>query len=579
MSIVTSLFCEHCGAANEPQVAICGFCGQPLQELQAASYDAESGGLLAGTLLKGRYRIIKPVGQGGMGTVYRAQDVEFNDRPVAIKELMPSNVSTEAGEEAIESFKREATLLAGLQHANLPSVFEHFEENGHWYMIMSFIRGETLEAYLERTGRTKLPLDEVLQIGKQLCAVLQYLHTQYPPIIFRDVKPANIMRVPDGRIYLIDFGVARRFKVGQKKDTTPFGSLGYAPPEQFGKAQTTPRSDIYSLGATMYQLLSGHEPDAAPFRFPALQTLEPTLPAPLVTLIEQMVDMDAEKRPASILFVEQKLQEISLKNAPIQPFSSFTFPSRPPSRKPLYVLAMVFVSICCLVAGGFAGDSIGVVNTRNADFAVAAATATAGVNATATAVQVAAMPDPYLPQGQLALFDPLTQANFWQEQSDSNFGGSCKFTSKGMEINQKGPSKFFPCAESTVYHNFVLEVKMTIVKGDCGSVIIRENSASSQFYPLEICSDGHYYFNIFSDPNNWTSLTRDNTPAAFNPSGQTNIVAIVAINNTFDLYANGKKIDSVQNSALSMGMVALSADAPTNDTTVVYQDVRIWALS
>src|SRR5258708_868324 len=234
--------------------------------------------------------------------------------------MIVSGLNPKAVSEATEAFTREATLLAALQHPNLPGVFEHFQEDGRWYMVMSFIQGETLEAYLTRTNRNKLPLSEVLSISKQLCTVLHYLHSQYPPIIFRDVKPANIMRAPDGQIYLIDFGVARRFKPGQKKDTTPFGSIGYAPPEQFNKTQTTPRADIYSLGATMYQLLSGHEPDTTPFHFPPLQSLEPTMPTKLVALIEQMLDMDEMKRPLNMLIVEQRLQEISADNPSLQAF-------------------------------------------------------------------------------------------------------------------------------------------------------------------------------------------------------------------------------------------------------------------
>jgi len=133
-------------------------------------------------------------GQGGMGKVYRAQDLELNERAVAIKEMIVSGLRAWEVIEATEAFKREATLLAALQHPNLPTVFEHFEENGRWYMVMSFIPGETLEEYLKRTNRTRLPLNEVLDIGQQLCTVLSYLHSQQPPLIFRDVKPANIMR-------------------------------------------------------------------------------------------------------------------------------------------------------------------------------------------------------------------------------------------------------------------------------------------------------------------------------------------------------------------------------------------------
>jgi len=220
VNIPTAPFCEQCGAANEPQATICSVCTHPLHTPRTTNDATEHESLLAETLLKGRYRIIKAVGQGGMGKVYRAQDLELNERAVAIKEMIVSGLRAWEVIEATEAFKREATLLAALQHPNLPTVFEHFEENGRWYMVMSFIPGETLEEYLKRTNRTRLPLNEVLDIGQQLCTALSYLHSQQPPLIFRDVKPANIMRAPDGHIYLIDFGVARRFKPGQKRDKT-----------------------------------------------------------------------------------------------------------------------------------------------------------------------------------------------------------------------------------------------------------------------------------------------------------------------------------------------------------------------
>jgi serine/threonine protein kinase len=188
---------------------------------------------------------------------------------------------------------------------------------------MSFIKGETLADYFSNAQGGKLPLDEALQIGIQLCTVLDYLHNQQPAIIFRDLKPTNIMRMPDGHIYLIDFGIARHFKPGQAKDTAYYGSMGYAPPEQYGKAQTTPQSDIYSLGATLHQLLSGHDPSSSPFRFPLLSSLMPSVPASLAALITQMLELDEEKRPASVLLVKQELQRI------VSPPSQISIPAQP----------------------------------------------------------------------------------------------------------------------------------------------------------------------------------------------------------------------------------------------------------
>ncbi len=243
-----------------------------------------------------------------MGAVFLAQDTQLGNRLVAAKEMSQSNLSPQDLQLAIETFKREAYLLAGLQHPNLPSIHDYFEQAGHWYLIMSFIQGESLEKYLTRIPNGRLPLAEALQIAWELCNVLGYLHNQRPPIIFRDLKPSNIMRSPDGHIYLIDFGIARLFKPGQAKDTTSYGSMGYSPPEQYGRAQTTERSDIYSLGVTLYELLSGYDPSSSPFRLPPLQSLIPTLPERLVRLITQMLDLDENRRPASIKVIQQALQ-------------------------------------------------------------------------------------------------------------------------------------------------------------------------------------------------------------------------------------------------------------------------------
>src|SRR5258708_1864232 len=143
---------------------------------------------------------------------------------------------------------------------NLPHMYDHLFEIGRWSLVMSFIPGKPLGEYLKRGSGRKFPVEEALQIGVRLCTVLHYLHSQQPPIIFRDLKPFNIMRTFDGHLYLIDFGIARHFKPGQAKDTAAYGSLGYSAPEQYAKAQTTPRSNIYGLGALLHLMLSRLDP-------------------------------------------------------------------------------------------------------------------------------------------------------------------------------------------------------------------------------------------------------------------------------------------------------------------------------
>ncbi len=181
--------------------------------------------------------------------------------------MSQSSLNPQEIAEAAENFKREAHILAALKHPNLPSIYEQFSETGRWYLIMDFIEGETLEEHLMKKQEGHLSVEETLQIGLQLCTVLAYLHSRQPPIIFRDLKPSNIMLTPEGNLYLIDFGIARHFKPGQNRDTIALGSPGYAAPEQYGKAQTTPRSDIYSLGAVPINFSQGMIHLLAPFGF------------------------------------------------------------------------------------------------------------------------------------------------------------------------------------------------------------------------------------------------------------------------------------------------------------------------
>lgn len=224
--------------------------------------------LSEGHLLDNRYRVRKVLGVGGMGRVYLSNDTRLANRPVAVKEMILGDGVAE--KKAIEDFTREATVLARLSHPGIPTLIDHFAENSRHYMVMEFVAGGDLEKLIQQSGG-KLGEDRTLRWARQILSVLEFLHAQTPPIVYRDLKPGNIMIDKDGRAMLIDFGIARFLPKSGR--ATQIGSPGYAPPEQY-VGNVEPRSDLYSLAATMHHLLTGRDPVLEPpFSFPPVKQL------------------------------------------------------------------------------------------------------------------------------------------------------------------------------------------------------------------------------------------------------------------------------------------------------------------
>ncbi len=275
-------------------------------------FENHTGRLPPQSLLQQRYVIVGQAGKGGMGAVYQAVDTRDTHRRVAIKEMSQGHLSDAGLAEATAQFQREATLLGRLSHPNLPHIYDAFNERGRSYLVMDFIDGKTLLQLLKESGFRPLPVAQVLGYALQLCDVLAYLHQQHPPIIFRDLKPTNVMVTANGHVFLIDFGIARIFKEGQEQDTALLGSPGYAAPEQHGSAQTNPRSDLYSLGATLHCCLTGRDPYNADdrFTFPPVRQYNPQVPVELDQLIQRLLALDERQRPASAVEVQQALLKI-----------------------------------------------------------------------------------------------------------------------------------------------------------------------------------------------------------------------------------------------------------------------------
>ncbi len=307
--------CPRCGRRTRAGAQFCGFCGAPL----AAT---APGRLASGHVLKGRYKVVRPLSKGGMGAIYLVEDNSVFGKQRVVKEMLdyvdPADYPDAAAyqqavQHAHRRFEEEARTLASLRHHGIPDIMDYFSEAGHNYIVMEYIEGTNLEQRLthdDAQGRKiagrPYPADEVIRYGIQVCKVLEYLAGLAQPVVHQDIKPANLIVDPTGGVWLVDFGTAKARlavqpggKVGLQKSSV-YGTVGYAPPEQY-KGQSEPRSDVYALGATLYHLATDDDPRGHPFRFPRLAALPPGLGAALGAALEQ----DVTRRPTAAQFRSQ----------------------------------------------------------------------------------------------------------------------------------------------------------------------------------------------------------------------------------------------------------------------------------
>lgn len=248
--------------------------------------------LKIGSIIDGKYKILNKVGQGGMSVVYLAMNEKAN-KQWAIKEVRKDGVKD------FELIKQglivETDMLKKLSHPSLPSIVDVIEDDNTFLIVMDYIQGNPLSKTLEEYGAQSQ--ENVVEWAKQLCDVLGYLHSRKPPIIYRDMKPANVMLKPDGSITLIDFGTAREYKSKNIADTTCLGTIGYAAPEQFGgMGQTDARTDIYCLGATLYHLVTGMNPCEPPYEIRPIRQINPALSSGLEKIIMKCTQRDPDAR-------------------------------------------------------------------------------------------------------------------------------------------------------------------------------------------------------------------------------------------------------------------------------------------
>ena len=277
-----------------------------------------------GSVIDGKYKILNVVGKGGMSVVYLAMNERAN-KQWAIKEVRKDGM--QSFEVVKQNLVAETDLLKKLNHPHLPSIIDVIDCDDTFLIVMDYIEGNPLSKALETSGAQNQ--DDVIEWAKQLCDVLGYLHSRKPPIIYRDMKPSNVMLKPDGNVMLIDFGTAREFKYSSVADTTCLGTQGYAAPEQFGgHGQTDARTDIYCLGATMYHLVTGHNPATPPYEMYPIRQWNPMLSSGLEEIILKCTQRNPEDRYqscAELLYALDHYRDLDIENKKVQSFKWKTF--------------------------------------------------------------------------------------------------------------------------------------------------------------------------------------------------------------------------------------------------------------
>lgn len=277
-----------------------------------------------GSVIDGKYKILNVVGKGGMSVVYLAMNERAN-KQWAIKEVRKDGM--QSFEVVKQNLVAETDLLKKLNHPHLPSIIDVIDCDDTFLIVMDYIEGNPLSKALETSGAQNQ--DDVIEWAKQLCDVLGYLHSRKPPIIYRDMKPSNVMLKPDGNVMLIDFGTAREFKYSSVADTTCLGTQGYVAPEQFGgHGQTDARTDIYCLGATMYHLVTGHNPATPPYEMYPIRQWNPMLSSGLEEIILKCTQRNPEDRYqscAELLYALDHYKDLDIENKKVQSFKWKTF--------------------------------------------------------------------------------------------------------------------------------------------------------------------------------------------------------------------------------------------------------------
>lgn len=550
--------------------------------------------LQTGQLLNNRYRIVKLLGQGGFGAVYRSWDANLN-RPCAVKENL------DVSPEAQRQFTREATILANLTHPNLPRVTDHFILPGQGqYLVMDFVEGEDLASIIRQRG--KVPVDNAVAWISQVADALDYLHNRQPPVFHRDIKPANIRITPDDKAMLVDFGLV---KVYDPRMRTTLGARavtpGYAPPEQYGQASTDARSDIYALGATLYNILTGQEPMESVQRMaggqmPPTIRLNPEVSIEVSQSIEQSLQLQPTHRYQNVRDFKTALQSalkadhniwIEQSTAPpaaIQANRSDQSPalqktdSKPPVKKKrrlLIVIGLVLM-ICVLTGLGLLSWMTSVLqdNVQKTAEAQTEATLEERVRTTSTAQAVVTSTARSISTQQALM-------SYLQANAQTIFGPT-----SGALNHEEGESIIADDAEVNL-RDFMLEASFlnpySAVDGDWDyGFIVRHDAKNSQFRFVVRSTKEWILLNNNGDPDG-VIINKGDLPELQTAQGENNRIKLIFQGNRGWFYLNEKLITQLDLSArMNSGDIFIATGIydvsriPGMQTG--YQNFSIWSL-
>jgi serine/threonine protein kinase len=615
--------CPYCNYENRDGVRYCIKCGNAISPATTISLPAHgtSGSLAIGTPLQGgRYVITRVLGEGGMGTALLATDKRIDNKLVVIKELFSDNTDPAKFQEDVRNFKREVATLAHLDHPLISYVTDNFDEDSRYFMVQKYIEGENLE---ERMDRLNQPMKEgeVLGWASEVLDILDYLEQQTLPIVHRDIKPANIIiGSKDRRAHLVDFGIARADEARniKRKQTSALGTPGYAPPEQY-QGNADPRSDLYALGATMHHLLTNQDPrNHPPFSYPPLRTLNPRVSPETQRLLTKTVNNDITQRYQSARAMKRDVDDILLKrfgvsgnggsyslgtsgpmaaaggvsaaayaNQPMEvqqpPITPLPASSLHPSPGWLEYLPRREIARSRENNASLLSLSRGKTVLLAGTVLLLLIASGIGLFAFTHANQAATSNTiPYSPyKGTPVLNDPLrdnSQGFNWLVTSDSS--GSCAFTG-GAYHARTGAGYYYPCiANATDFDNFAYEVQMKIIKGDCGAILFRVDSANTSFYYFRVCQDGSYALYRYTNYAGSNLIAPQSNSVINAGLNQSNLVAVVAQGSTLDLYVNQQKVDSISDNTYSHGKIGIVADGfpGSHPTEVAYSNAKVWKL-